>query len=748
MLDDLRVLAVTEGVAGGYCSKLLADAGADVVLVEPDGGSPLRHWSASGRRPKGEDGALFRYLHASQRSVVGDWRELVDRADMVVTDVRGLVPEVVPGRVVVTITPFGTEGPWADLPATEFTLQAWSGSTASRGTRDRPPVAAGGRIGLWVGGTCAAMAGLAAMRTARATGRGEHVDVSILEAMCVTMVPFPTLFASFVGGRTAPGPPRSIEIPSVEPTADGWVGFTTISAQQFQDFLLLIERPDLIDDADLAMAFSRNQRVKEFLPIIAEWTTKRTTEEVIEQATLLRIPVTPIGNGALVPTLEHFRERGVFVESPGGGFVQPRIPYRLDGRPPTDLRPPPSAGADSGAVAWTRRAAAAEGGAPQLPLEGVRIVDFTAFWAGPAATQAMAALGAEVVKVESVQRPDGMRFTTVRPPSVDQWWEWCPVFHGANSGKRSITLDLNREEGKALVERLVADADAVVENFTPRVLETFGLDWPVVHELNPGAVMVRMPAFGLDGPWRDRTGFAQTVEMVSGMAWVTGYPDDPPRLPRGACDPVAGMHACIALMVGLDRRERDGAGMLVEIPLVESALNIAAEQVVEHSAYGVLLERQGNGGPGTRFQDVLACEGDDAWVAVSVVDDAQEAALAPLVGDDGVVAWCASRTSADAARALLDAGVPAAEVVRPERVVDNPQLQARRFFEELDHPVVGRHRYPSFPFVFRSLGEERHWLRSPPPTLGQHNDEVLGPLTGDLDRLRAEGVVGERPAGL
>ena len=220
-----------------------------------------------------------------------------------------------------------------------------------------------------------------------------------------------------------------------------------------------------------------------------------------------------------------------------------------------------------------------------LPLDGLRIIDFTAFWAGPAATHMLAALGADVVKVESVQRPDGMRYTTT-PPRAEQWWEWGPVFHGANTGKRGITLDLNDPEGLALAKRLVAGADAVIENFSPRVMENFGLDWDAVHAVNPRAVMVRMPAFGLDGPWRDRTGFAQTMEQITGMAWVTGFADGPPLIPRGACDPLAGMHAVFALLVALEARDRTGEGMLVEVTMVEAALNAAAEQVVEHSADG------------------------------------------------------------------------------------------------------------------------------------------------------------------
>ena len=238
------------------------------------------------------------------------------------------------------------------------------------------------------------------------------------------------------------------------------------------------------------------------------------------------------------------------------------------------------------------------------------MLDFTAFWAGPFATAWLSSMGADVVKVEAVQRPDGIRFSAaVRPHDDPQFYEKSALFHACNLAKRGITLDLGHPDGLAIAKRLVARSDVVAENFTPQVLERFGLDWDTVHALNPAAIMLRMPAFGLDGPWRARGGFAQTMEQLTGMAWVTGYEGGPPIIPGGPVDPMVGAHAALAVVAALEHRARTGEGQLVEVPLVEVATAVTAEQVIRYAIDGTLLDRRGAGG-------VYRCVGDDAWVAI------------------------------------------------------------------------------------------------------------------------------------
>jgi crotonobetainyl-CoA:carnitine CoA-transferase CaiB-like acyl-CoA transferase len=782
LLDGVRVLDFSTEIAGPYCTKLLADAGADVVKVEPEGGDPLRRWSASNADLGALDGALFEYLNTSKRSIVGEARSpeverLLAGADLLVDDRRlsstafEWVQDRFPRLCIVSITPFGRTGPWTDRPWTEFTLQALCGSIASRGVLDREPIQAGGRLGEWIGGAYAAVAGLAALRGARRSGRGQVVDLSMFESMCVVMGGLHNALSASMGTPVSV-PPRVTEIPSIEPTADDDVGFCTFTAQQFEDFLVLIEHPELIGDETLATFAARRKRREEFTTLVRDWTTKRSSAEIEELAAAMRIPVAPIGRPGTVTTIDQFADRKVYVTNPKGRFVQPRPPYRVDDAPAPPFRPAPSIGADRGQVTWERRDNGIVDGVDELPLKGVRIIDLTAFWAGPAATLTLGALGAEVIKVESIQHPDSMRFSTSQPPGTDFWWEWGSVFQGANLNKMDVTLDLTKAEGVELVLGLIAKADAVIENFTPRVLDNFGLTWERIRAANPAVVLVRMPAFGLTGPWRDRVGFAQTAEQVSGMAWMTGFRDGPPIIPKGPCDPIAGMHAAFALLACLHERDRSGRGHFVESCMVECALNVAAEIVIEHEAYGATLSRDGNRGPVSVPQGLYACAGEENWLALAIATDEQWETLRRVIGDpewakDPDLAGAPGRRAAhdridshlkvffadkaieDTVEVLVAHGIPAAQVVEPVKVVDNPQLQARGFIESFDHPLVGRHQVMTMPFRFSSY--TREWVRTPGPTLGQHNREVLQGLLGlsdaRIEALKESQIIGNRPVG-
>lgn len=745
--DGLRVVDLSTGIAGGYCSKLLTDLGADVVKVEPVGGDPLRTYSASGSVGKDgdPDGVLFRYLHTSQRSVLFDDRALerVRTADLVIESFRPGEAEAMGivgvAPVTVSISPFGRGGPDSELMLPEEVLQARSGSLSNHGHMDRAPLTIGGRTGEYVAGACAALGAVTAWWRASRTGEPEHVDVSMLEAMQLTMVTMPTLLARFPGGRKVSF--RWVMLPGNEPTRDAhYVGITAFTKTNWLSLLHLVGRDDLADDEQLASMLGRFLRAREVNEMVRAWTMQFDADEVVERCAAARIPAAKLGNGQLLPEFDQLVGREVFVEQPGAGFVRPRAPFRFSAWPELELHPAPRLGEHvDDPVPAGRRSVAPTRAIGERPLDGISVLDFTAFWSGPCATAWLSAMGAEVIKVESLQRPDGIRFSAaVKPRDDPKYYEKAGLFHATNLGKRGITLDLSQAEGLEIARRLIETADVVCENFTPRVMDGFGFDEPAVRAIKPDVVYLRLPAFGLTGPWRDRPGFAQTMEQMTGMAWVTGYEGGPPIIPGGMVDPAVGIHAAIALVAAIEHRDRTGEGQLVEMPMIEVAAAMTAEQVAEYSAYGVLLERRGDGG-------VYRCapDGDDAeqWIALDLSAD-------PMTVDERA-AWCRNRSVERAVDELLDAGIAAAPMIAAFAALDDPQLQARRFFEPIEHPLLGEYDYPGWPMRF-SAGPDRYW-REPAPMLGQHTEEVLRERLGlddaDLARLRAADVIGTEPLG-
>jgi len=780
-LAGLRIVDLTTGLAGPYCSKLLVDAGAEVIKVEPPGGDPMRRWSAfGGPIPGGRDSAFFAFLNAGKQSLVADLSTdpgrrrllgLLEEADVLLEDLEpgglegiGLGSEAL-GRstsrlATVSLTTFGADGPWSDRPGDEFVLQALAGSTDARGLPGETPISVGGRLGDVLLGAMAAPLAVAAARLAVERRGPVRIEVSQYEAMMHAFQTYRTIQAVFDPGENLA---RSIDLPSIEPAADGWVGFCPITGQQFRDFVTLVGDPGLGGE-EFSTSEKRMERREEFSDRVQAYTGVRTVEEIVEAANALRIPCVPVGHGRSVLGFDHLLERKVFRDHPEG-FTAPRPPILYDDHDPGPPRPAPALDQHHG---WAGERTEPESTGRQLPLEGVRILDFTAFWAGPFATNLLRLLGAELVKVESVQRPDMMRFSSVAGRSP--LWEFSPVFHGSNAGKTAITLRLDDPDGHALAERLVQWADVVVENFSPRVMDQLGLGWDRISELNPSAIMVRMPAFGLDGPWRNRTGFAMTIEQVSGLAWLTGHSNGPPIVPRGVCDPLGGAHAVMGTLCALAQREHTGRGQMVEVPLVEVGLNAAAEQAVEWSANGRLLERAGNRSPASGIRGVYPASEDDSWVAVSIGhDDARWAALCGVLGRPELVAderfatstarvenhddvdavigqWTSGQSMHEAAEALSGAGIPAAPTVNAYLSGDSPHLEARGYFQSADHPVAGRVPYPSAPFRI----DGRYLpLGGPAPTLGQHTEEVLGELLGldgeAITDLGARQVTGRTP---
>jgi crotonobetainyl-CoA:carnitine CoA-transferase CaiB-like acyl-CoA transferase len=769
-LDGLHVVEIANEISGPYCGKLFVDIGADVTKIEGPERDSLRQWGPyPGGEPDPDRCGLFEYLNAGKRCEVVDSivaRELIADADVLID---GLAPgvldnsgfgvdalqEINPRLVVVRISNFGQHGPFRDRVATPLTLQAASGWITARDP-DRPPVQAGARIAEYVAGGYAALGALTALRIA-SSNRVTEVDVSVFESLLSTL-PYPMLQAERMRTLGLPTNVRQAPMLGVVRAGDGWVGINCLTGQHWLDVCAMLGLPEF-GEQQYAIMMGGPERA-EFFAAAQPWLSERTVTEIVELSQALRIPAAPVADGATVLECPQWVKREFFVDAGGEGWS-----FRRPGRAFRVSRPPAmSASAQAGGV-WP----AAEIADPSLPFAGLKVFDLTTFWAGGYLTCYLGAFGADVVKVESIQRPDGFRYSGAFPHEGDDWYERGALWQATNLNKRDITLDLTSQPGRELARRLAAQADVVVENFSPRVVEQFELDYPSLAALRPDVIMVRMPGFGLEGPWRDYVGWALNIEQVSGMSAATGYADGPPCNVQGPADPIVGVHAGVALLAALEHRRRTGEGRLIEVAQIEVAAAVTAEPVIEYSMNGIVRPRDGNRQRGY-CQGVYPTDADDVWVALSVRDDHDWSALVDAMGRPGllederfatgdrraaapdafdqvVAVWTRTQSSANIVAALQERDMAAEEVIKPEGMYDVPQLDARRYYEDYQRPITGRHRYPGWPFRI-TPGPARHH-RFAPPTLGQHNEEILtglGLSRDELAALRRDRVIGDRVA--
>jgi crotonobetainyl-CoA:carnitine CoA-transferase CaiB-like acyl-CoA transferase len=431
----------------------------------------------------------------------------------------------------------------------------------------------------------------------------------------------------------------------------------------------------------------------------------------------------------------------------------------------------PLAGADDG---WRAEPRPAPRAAPAkaLPLEGVRIGDLTMGWAGPLATRQLADLGAEVIKVEGRAYPDWWRGGDYGPAALEErQHEKSLYFNFVNRNKVGVTLDLTQAEGADLLRRLVATADAVVENYGGDVLPRLGLDYANLRQARPDLVMVSMSAYAPGTDWADLRAYGSTLEHGSGLPSVTGDADAPPTMCHVAYgDPIGGLSACAAALVALRHRQRTGQGQLVDLSQVECMLPLVGPWIVEQAATGKVGPRLGNRHPAFVPHGCFPCDGVDAWVVIAVTDDtawwqlcqaigrgdlADEPALATAAGrraaeyrlEAAIADWTRQRSPDEAMEALQAAGV-AAGAARGfhEVLLYEPHLTARGHWQDVPRPHLDYTQQPSP--VFREDGAP-YPIRRPAPTLGQATREVLSRILGldtaALDRLEAAQVIGESP---
>ncbi len=411
----------------------------------------------------------------------------------------------------------------------------------------------------------------------------------------------------------------------------------------------------------------------------------------------------------------------------------------------------------------------------RLPLEGIRVTDTTTMWAGSYTTNLLATLGAEVIKVESIQHIDPWRPSTTDMGPREQFWERSPLWNSVNTDKLSVTLDLSQSRGAEIFKQLVKISDIVAENFTPRVMNNFGLDYPVLKEVNPRIIMISLPAYGMTGPWRDYSGYAATIEQMSGVCQLTGYPDGPPESVawRGFSDPTAGVNGMVAVLFALLFRQMTGRGQYIDLSQVEATTCMIGDVIVDYTMNKRVQLRRGNRHPFMAPHGYYRCRGNN-YVGIVVASDKEWKQFCEVLGDPSwskevkfadslsrwhnqdeldklIEQWTIQHTHYEIMSNLQKVGVRAGAVLNNDEFIKDPHLKERGFLQVVDRSIVGPHPYP-IPTASMKFSKSPITIRRPAPLLGEHNDYVLGSLLGmpkeEIQSLADDKIIGTTPLGV
>jgi len=409
----------------------------------------------------------------------------------------------------------------------------------------------------------------------------------------------------------------------------------------------------------------------------------------------------------------------------------------------------------------------------RLPLEGIRVVDPTAIYAGPVAARVLGDLGAEVIHIEASVRPDITRgFYLCENDTSPGWWERAGYFQKKNMSKYSIVLNLNLPKAREIFKELVAKSDVVLDNFSPRVMENWGLHYPILKEVKPDIIYVAMSAYGMFGPWRNRFGTGQALESASGFTWLQGYREGPPqRGPLPYTDPWAGIMGAAAIAMALFHRMKTGKGQFIDLAQTEVCLDWVGESLLDYIANGRLGERRGNRHPAMAPHGIYRCKGHDRWVAIAIGSDeewrrfveamgnpswSQEEKFATANGrinhqdelDENINRWTNWYDHYEVMHKLQAVSLASGAVLTNKELLWDPHLRDRGYWQIVDHPVIGRRPYPRQ--VTGKFSETDTDARSPAPLFGQHTEEVLNRVLGmapeEIAELEKSGVTGREPA--
>jgi crotonobetainyl-CoA:carnitine CoA-transferase CaiB-like acyl-CoA transferase len=776
-LQGYRALDLTD-LSGQLCGRVLADLGMEVVKIEPPGGDPVRELPpfinfAGGKRLS----ATFAHLNSGKASKVLDlqskaereiFRRMVEKADVVLESfvpgkmaAMGLgyqnLAGINPAIVMASITAFGQNGPKSRCAWTDLVALAESGFLYISGDPSLPPCRPPETQAYYFGSVFAAAGVLAALYRRERTGRGDHVDVSMQEALA-TQEHIIRLYANEGQILKRQGSQHGQVAPArMFPCRDGFV-YLYVTRQHWKIFLdVWKNHPAEMEGPEWLNNLHRRAQVDKINPAVEAFTRQYTRDELTSLLQARGIPCVPVNTPLGFAADEHVQSREFItaVDHEGlGSTKQAAAPFVIDGsRPVSSGVPFLDSWREAEENTRSVRSANAQPAARPAqtgngPLDGMRIVSFDHVLAGPYGTTILAELGADVIKVES--RRGGMDpfrfFGTGEDPNVS------PRFLEFNRNKRSLTINLKKPEGPKILLDLVAKSDAVLDNYSVDVMARLGLAYEDLCRVNPDVINLRMPGLGCTGPKRYFSTVGVNITSFTGLTYLWNHPGvtNPPIGSQTVFpDYVSGVLCAIIIISGVLYRERHKKGAFIDLAQSEATAFMIGASLMESVASGRDPEPIGNASIAAAPHDCYPCKGEDRWCVIAVENDQQWAALAKILGRDMeedqrfqtmenrlkhredlnriIERWTSERDNHEIMNQLQQAGVPCGAVQDGADLNGDPHLKERGFIVAVENERLGRVVLPSFPLRFANAVLTRKWEF---PVLGRDSDAVLRDVVG------------------
>jgi len=756
-LEGLRVVDTTNN-RGELCGRLLSDLGADVVLVEPPQGSDLRRVAPFS--PNGESlGFLWR--NANKSSVVIDCTteqgaekllQLLGEADVWVESGSNLgeikpdfVIEKFPGLVITSITPFGYFGPYAGLLANDDVLEAMSGMMFKAGIAPKSPLLPPTALATDVASISAAVATVLAFYQKSRTGEGQHIDLAIMTAAGAT-TDWSYSNASVL--RAADHPYNEVRqgggfmYPIFE-CLDGWVRMVILSPRQWESLWDWMGRPEAFGDMEFwSQVGNRIMNADVLNPAYSEFFADKKMLDICIEGQNRGIVLTPLLKTSEVLQEPHLGARGTFTETAVANGEKALIAsgfFELDGVRHGFTQRAPDLDEHTGfAFEGSRLLDDEARGQAEYPLSGVRVLDFGIGGVGVETSRLLGEYGADVIKVETRTYPDFIRLVALS--------ETSPSFVSSSRSKRSFGCNVKTEEGLAIVHELVAKSDVLVENSATGVMESLGLGFEDLKEINPNIVMISSQLVGSRGPNSHWTGYGPTTQTYGGLLHLWDYDDDDAPATNGTIFPdhAAGRLCALAGVASLIGRDASGNATHTEIAQVEVVVNMIAEKLLQESLIPGSTGPQGNRHEQRFPRGPFQCQGEEQWVVISIDTDQQWMSLVNAMGapewalreafntvegrlenkdliESHLAAWTSDQNRDDVFHLLQEADVPCGPMIIGMEMLEDPHLEARGWTLEIDQPGVGYMKLEGPAWVSERMGGP---ITFPAPDLAGETREI------------------------